>query len=241
LRPGHSTIGSNAPQHPLSLLAFITASPRSVSLPRPINRGKVYTQDQVGFTLHTSIIPVYSLHPCAPFITWADPELLLNAGMHDQHLALKFILKHIRAFGGDPERVTIMGQSAGAGSVGLHLVGTLITRTSSATSHTYVVLAKPQEPNERLFHRVILQSWYRPPVPLPTDRKVVIFITSLCLVRPLTTNWGRPHGHISPNPSVARIGLGPLSIHSSAFVKSTKLSLCKLLTKGWPSKSVPPN
>ncbi|KAG8737659.1 hypothetical protein FRC10_007964 [Ceratobasidium sp. 414] len=82
-----------------------------------------------------------------------DPELLLNAAIHDQRMALKFIQRHICAFGGDPDRVTLMGQSAGASSVGFHLV------------------AKPQEPNERLFHRVILQSWYRPPVPLPTERK----------------------------------------------------------------------
>lgn len=54
----------------------------------------------------------------------ADPELQLNAGIHDQRLALKFIQRHITAFGGDPSKVTIMGQSAGAGSVGLHLVGT---------------------------------------------------------------------------------------------------------------------
>ncbi|KAG8731477.1 hypothetical protein FRC12_019711, partial [Ceratobasidium sp. 428] len=52
----------------------------------------------------------------------SDPELLLNAGIHDQRLALKWVQKHIHAFGGDPGRVTIMGQSAGAASIGLHLV-----------------------------------------------------------------------------------------------------------------------
>ncbi|KAG8720176.1 hypothetical protein FRC08_000962 [Ceratobasidium sp. 394] len=83
----------------------------------------------------------------------SDPELLLNAGIHDQRLALKWIRRHICAFGGDPGRVTIMGQSAGGASVGLHLI------------------AKTQDPTERLFHRAILQSWYRPPVPLPADRK----------------------------------------------------------------------
>ncbi|KAG9076701.1 hypothetical protein FRC06_009359, partial [Ceratobasidium sp. 370] len=85
----------------------------------------------------------------------SDPELLLNAAIHDQRMALRFIQRHIRAFGGDPERVTLMGQSAGAASVGFHLV------------------AKPQEQNERLFHRVMLQSWYRPPVPLPIERKAL--------------------------------------------------------------------
>ncbi|KAI0995973.1 hypothetical protein K3495_g12208 [Podosphaera aphanis] len=40
-----------------------------------------------------------------------------NAGLHDQHFALEWIQKHITKFGGDPTRVTIAGESAGAGSV----------------------------------------------------------------------------------------------------------------------------
>lgn len=40
-----------------------------------------------------------------------------NAGISDQILALQWVKRHIVAFGGDPERVTIGGQSAGAQSV----------------------------------------------------------------------------------------------------------------------------
>ncbi|KAG8628802.1 hypothetical protein KVT40_002667 [Elsinoe batatas] len=46
-----------------------------------------------------------------------DPESDLNPGLLDQHAVLKWVHKHIRAFGGDPGDVTIWGQSAGAGSV----------------------------------------------------------------------------------------------------------------------------
>ncbi|CZR53044.1 related to cholinesterase [Phialocephala subalpina] len=63
---------------------------------------------------------------------------LLNAGLKDQALLLEWVQENIAAFGGDPENVTIMGSSAGAHSIGHHL------------------LHNTDKPP--LFHRAILES-----------------------------------------------------------------------------------
>lgn len=54
-----------------------------------------------------------------PEITAETPEgdVISNFGMQDQSLALHWVAKNIKNFGGDPDRIVICGQSAGAGSV----------------------------------------------------------------------------------------------------------------------------
>lgn len=59
-------------------------------------------------------------------------------GLEDQRLAMRWVKANVAAFGGDPENITLAGESAGAASVCMHL--------------------QAPEQTKGLFHRAIIQS-----------------------------------------------------------------------------------
>ncbi|XP_050499760.1 juvenile hormone esterase [Diabrotica virgifera virgifera] len=56
------------------------------------------------------------------FLSTEDESIPGNFGLKDQHLAFKWVQENIKAFGGNPARVTIMGHSAGSASVAYQLM-----------------------------------------------------------------------------------------------------------------------
>lgn len=51
----------------------------------------------------------------------AEADGTVNAALYDQRLAFQWVQKYIHLFGGDKDRVTVMGASAGAGSIMHHI------------------------------------------------------------------------------------------------------------------------
>ena len=54
------------------------------------------------------------------FLSTGNATLPGNNGMWDQHMAIQWVHDHIENFGGDPEKITIAGESAGSSAVVHH-------------------------------------------------------------------------------------------------------------------------
>jgi len=59
------------------------------------------------------------------FLFFDTEDVPGNAGMFDQLMALQWVKDNIAKFGGNPNNITLMGESAGACSVALHLLSPL--------------------------------------------------------------------------------------------------------------------
>ncbi|KUJ09769.1 alpha/beta-hydrolase [Mollisia scopiformis] len=79
--------------------------------------------------------------------TFAGEDGIPNAALYDQRLAFEWVQENIHLFGGDPTRVTVIGESAGAGSI-MHQI----------TAYGGAIGSAP-------FSQAILQSPGFPPVP----------------------------------------------------------------------------
>ena len=76
----------------------------------------------IGVTLNYRLGPLG--FACLPELQ-AEAGVCGNYGLYDQLCALEWLCRNIAAFGGDPKKITLMGQSAGAMSVQHHSLSPL--------------------------------------------------------------------------------------------------------------------
>ncbi|KAI8118699.1 hypothetical protein FF38_07317 [Lucilia cuprina] len=73
----------------------------------------------------------YRLGPLG-FLSTGDEAISGNYGLKDQQMALKWIKENIQHFGGDPEKILLMGFSAGAASTHLQMLNPALQHIAKA-------------------------------------------------------------------------------------------------------------
>ncbi|BCS30690.1 uncharacterized protein APUU_80993S [Aspergillus puulaauensis] len=92
-----------------------------------------------------------------------------NFGFHDQRRAIEWVQKHISGFGGDPENITLAGESAGGIAVHAHIHGPCPVRG---------------------IKRAVLQSgslYLTPPAPAPVGHVIMKELELICQTTDLQT------------------------------------------------------
>ena len=122
-----------------------------------------YRMGRLGFFAHPALL------------TESPDELHGNYGYMDQRAALQWVQRNIAAFGGDPKKVTMFGESAGGGSVMVHLTSPL---------------------SRGLFQRAMIQS-----PGMPGARAKVIPLTELDDAEKIAVDYARSVGIKDESPA----------------------------------------
>ncbi|XP_069468241.1 bile salt-activated lipase [Ambystoma mexicanum] len=80
-----------------------------------------YLYDGEELAVRGNVIVVTFNYRVGPlgFMSTGDASAPGNYGLWDQHMAISWVKRNIASFGGDPDNITIFGESAGAASVSL--------------------------------------------------------------------------------------------------------------------------
>ena len=135
--PGAEAWNTNTPQSEDCLYLNVV-----VPRPHPRNAAVIVWIYGGGFWSGTTTLDLYDMRVMAAtqniimvgiqyrvaslgFLYFPEEDVPGNAGMFDQLEAIKWVKNNIAKFGGNPNNITLMGESAGACSVSLHLLSPL--------------------------------------------------------------------------------------------------------------------
>ncbi len=130
-----SVLSDNGPQSEDCLLLNVYVPPGVAAQARPVllwvhgsgmvlGSGSYYDASQLA--QHTgAVVVTFNYRLGAMGWLWTSGMQLKTQGgnfaLQDQQAAMRWVQRNIAAFGGDPQRVTLAGQSVGANSVSVHL------------------------------------------------------------------------------------------------------------------------
>jgi cholinesterase len=141
--------------------------------------------------------------PGAPSLSQANPGLL------DQRLAVEWVRDNIAAFGGDPGRITIYGQSAGSMSVDDYAFAwkndPIVNGFILSSGTALMGLGEP-----RLTGEAPARNWYTLSQELECGDATAGASTLKCI-------QGKPWKKVQTAMSAAGVGFGPISDNSTLF------------------------
>ncbi|XP_067826066.1 bile salt-activated lipase-like [Heptranchias perlo] len=122
-----------------------------------------YLYDGLEIASRGNVIVVTFNYRVGPlgFLSTGDANAPGNYGLWDQHMAISWVKRNIAAFGGDPNKITIFGESAGGASVSLQtlspynkgLIKRAISQSGVATC-TWAVQRNPMHWAQKLAAKV---------------------------------------------------------------------------------------
>ncbi|KAF2884977.1 hypothetical protein ILUMI_21198 [Ignelater luminosus] len=102
-------------RYPLPVVIFFDGEEFTKGNRIPIPGQDLATEEVVVVTIN------YRLNVFG-FLCFENQDVRGNMGLLDQYFAMLWVRENIRYFGGDPDKVTLYGHSAGAASVALHMI-----------------------------------------------------------------------------------------------------------------------
>ncbi|KAG6440817.1 hypothetical protein O3G_MSEX001463 [Manduca sexta] len=138
------------PQKPMAVMIFIHGGGYKSGSGNEDNYGPDYLirHDVVVVTIN------YRLDALG-FLCLDTPDVPGNAGLKDQVMALKWVKENIAQFGGDPNEVTIFGESAGGASTTYHIISPmskgLFKRAISMSGVPFCDWSLENQPRRRAF------------------------------------------------------------------------------------------
>ncbi|KAM8744215.1 bile salt-activated lipase-like [Acanthopagrus schlegelii] len=140
------------------------------------------------------------------FLSTGDSSLPGNYGLWDQHAAIAWVHRNIRSFGGDPDNITLFGESAGGASVSYQTLSPhnkgLIKRAISQSGVAFCPWAMSSKPR-------IVSEQVAVKVGCPTDDRMVACLKSTD-VKTLVMAAPRVEQGSPDHPGVKNLLLSPV-------------------------------